>query len=359
MTAGTAPGSGVGPTTYGVAPKTGSSAAPIERPATPMSDTLPPHRAPRIGYRAFVPALVIGLVIGLVLVVALPPTSPDGAGPGRWTDANVWSNGQVVVAMTPDRPAMTVSNSAVGTSYGLYAGVSVVSEITPAGVAVASTDLDRASWTVTNSSGSGLDLSYRSSASVVDAVTLSPIGSTEVFVNFSSTPDAGVDPAASAQVGFGLVVLHWPWVHTNDRLAIDMPLWPQDTSVADLSVAPGVANKVHCLTREGPSPAESFTWEPNASARTGSQTHQPLQAVTHLVGDAAFMTVQVVFVGPGGGYDALEYDPQIVVPVAAIPVSLPPVDYAAAGVLALVGIGVVVVGVRHTWNRPPSLERVE
>ena len=322
-----------------------------------------PDRAtstPRLGFRSFLPALVIGLVIGLVLAVTLPPVSTTGASAGRWTAADVWTNGLVTVAMTPDRPAATVSGSAEGPAYGLYAGVSSIDEVTPNGLVVASANLDQATWTVANASGSGgLSLAYRSAATVASVAGAAALGVTTVFVNFTVAPAGTATGASSSQLDFGVVVLGWPWLQSSDRWAIDMPLWPQNTTVAYLAGAPGATNRMHCLSHDGNTPVASFSWEPNGSALAGDRSVEPLTAVTHLTGDASLTTVQVVFVGAHGGYAALSYDPQVSVPTPSLPTGLSSTEYAAALGVAIVATTLGVIGLRSAWNRRPTLEEAK
>jgi hypothetical protein len=202
-----------------------------------------------------------------------------------------------------------------------------------------------------------LGLSYNSSVPVQPPSTGRTLGTTTVIVNFSA-PAPASPAAASGVVGMSVAVLDWPWVQPTDELALAMPLWPQNTSLAHLAGSNGTANTIQCLSPSASAPLESFTWEMNATSGAGAQSSHTLQVATHLSGDPTFTTVEVVFTGGAGGYSALHYDPLVSVPVPPFAPAPSVGEYAA-----LLGVGAIaalvgVLGLRSVWNRPPSLEVV-
>jgi hypothetical protein len=304
------------------------------------------------GVAAFLPAAIGTLVILLVLAFSLPPHSPSGAF-GEWNPAG-WSDGTLTVSPARDHPAVTVAAASASERYGLYAGVGWVNELAPGGAVRASATLGDGRWTMQNLSGpTGLTLNYVARLNVTEPGQVVPIGVAGTFVNFTLEPPTS-SPSVTG-VEFSIAVTQWPWVATQDRLAIVMPLWPSDPSAAYLAEVAGLANMIDCNPTGSSTPLEFFAWADHGTAVTAGGGSVALAASTSISGGASATNVTVLFSGTPGGYTVLRYDPTVGLTLPSAP---HPLSLAVLGAITGGGVAAALVGawsLLRVSRRPPSL----
>lgn len=326
---------------------------PLTSPMTTPSE--PPHRR-NSAWRPFAPGLLVGLLVGLVLAASLPAVSaPPPA--GHWVGAGAWTNGVVALQAESDHPAVTVSSGSSASPWGLYAGVGSIRELSPSGAGVVAAGLDSAHWTIANrSSGPGFELDYSTLLSVPAPGGL--LGPVSIYVNFTAGPSASSESGV-ASVAFSVTVVGWPWHAAEDQIALGMPLWPNDTSAATLSAAPGAAGTIRCTAPGSTVAFETFLWSDQARALGGSVDGQTVTGATQLTGNGQLTTVSVQFGGAATHARALSYDPSIVVPAPVALPGIPTYAYALTITVAAAAVGAAAFVSIRTGRRPPALLYVD
>lgn len=302
---------------------------------------------------SLLPALAVLLVVGLLLAVSTPSSPVHQAGKGAWIHPDTFGNGMVQTVLSPSAPAMTVAAQGQAGSYGLYAGLGGLEEVSSVGGVLATADLASTHWTVRDSSGpAGLSMSYNASVPVIPrhGVAGAPAKVIVLMVN----PAGPQAPAAGASaVTMTITVNNWPWIHPVDSLTLLLPIWPNDTTSEHL--AEGGTNTMNCVGNDSQQAQEFFTWGGQVIAVDPKGTDVTLATAASVTGSPQNSTVAVVLPGSSAGYAQYQYAVHLGILFTPPVASVPMVD-------GLVGVGIgglvllaLVAGIRRTWSRPPSL----
>ncbi|HKS59645.1 MAG TPA: hypothetical protein VJS68_02580 [Thermoplasmata archaeon] len=302
---------------------------------------------------------VLALVVSAFPLAAADGTSGSGWAPRGWAPTSNWTNGVLDAGFATDRPAVTVSPSSTA-SYGMYAGVGAVIEVSPSNSPVASTDVLAANWVILNSTtGTVHTVTYGGWVPVVTSNGgNSSVGVARLLVNFTSSTQSDASSASTNAVKFTLFVGSWPWVNPQDNLALVMPVWPEDVSAEHLDLSSSGSDTMWCVENGSGTPVEFFNWSSTATAASTAGASSALMVTPMVSGGDESSVVEILFTGVSGGYSALSYDPTVGLVLSQKVLGLPLYDYALAGTAAAALAGTAGVALRQSRKRRWSLSEV-
>ncbi len=319
-----------------------------------MMRTMSPHATAPGPVRR--PAFFVGGAAVAAWLVLLAPAAAAGAyGP---SGPIAWTNGTVLCQFVATSPQVAVSAVAVNES-GLSVSMLEVSEMDPAGTAVASASSSAASWAVANlSTDDQYDLEYSASAPVETGPSSAPtfVGSVDLSIQFilPAYEDSGAGPLTTVNVVFG--VSDWPWQSGSDHLEIVLGAAPSFSATERMGLVTGggwlLASNATSSGQERERLGMNST--ATASAAGGSVTSVPATGTVNL-SSPQWATVAIDFGTTAGAFTELSFGARVGVVLPATIAGIPLPELLATIAAAALVTALVAVSTRRLRRRPSSI----